>query len=142
MRLADHHHGHGPRLRLPQRGFTLLELIVAMVIFAVLGTAILAGFQQAMKSTVIARDSSTAALLAKRILTELRLDATLAAGTRVGPPEAAFPDCAWQATITPEPGRDGLFDVDLAVHVTRAGNERVYRLQTCIFKIPQSGGSP
>lgn len=148
MRFQYHHHRLPPRHRptpaggrAHPHGFSLLELVVAMVIFAVLGSAILAGFQQAMRSTMAARDYSTAALLAKRTLTDLRLDTTFTGGTRSGSPEAAFPGCSWNATLTPVSAREGLYDVLLEVHVARAGTERVYSLKTRIFRIPTAGGA-
>lgn len=126
--------------REPARAFTLLELVVAMVIFAVLGTAILLGFHQSMKSTVTARDYSTAVLLAKRALTDLHLAGPLTAGLRSGPPEPAFPGYSWQATVAPVSGRDGLFDVVLEIRVERGGSPHSYRLQTRLFQVPPSGG--
>lgn len=65
-------------------GFTLLEVLVALTLFAVVGGALLGLFQSGLRATSLGSDYAHAALLARSKLTELQVYATLVPGTYEG----------------------------------------------------------
>ncbi len=67
-----------------QRGFTLLEVLVAVVILAVTGVAILQQFSAAQRAGIASRDSTRAVLHAKEKLEELKIKKELSESTESG----------------------------------------------------------
>jgi general secretion pathway protein I len=65
-------------------GFTLLEILVALTLFAVVGGALLTLFQSGLRSTRLSDEYAHAALLARSKLTELQAYAVLVPGTYDG----------------------------------------------------------
>lgn len=62
------------------RGFTLLEVMVALAIFATLATAVLSASQYVLKQTVGVEERLLAAWVADNQLSELRLQTAVAVG--------------------------------------------------------------
>lgn len=78
-------------------GFTLLEILVALILFAAVGGSLLALFQQGLRATHLATDHAHAAMLARSKLTELQAYAVLEPGIY----EGAFDDrYRWQVLLT------------------------------------------
>ena len=78
------------------RGFTLIEILVALTMFAVIGGGLLQLFNQGLRTARIADDRAHAVLLARSKLTELQAFEFLQPGTLSG----SFPDgFRWQATL-------------------------------------------
>lgn len=115
--------------------FTLLEVLVAMVIFGVLGTALLSGFRQAMRSTALAEDYAKAAFLARQVLSEGQVEESLQVGRREGTFGSGFPSFRWVRIATQGP-ETGFLQVDVQVIFTRAGDERTYRIVSGIYQTP------
>ena len=69
-----------PRLAPRMDGFTLLEIMVALAIFATLATAVLSASQYVLKQSAAAEERLLAAWLADNQLNELRLQSGLANG--------------------------------------------------------------
>ncbi|MBK5352955.1 type II secretion system minor pseudopilin GspI [Pseudomonas sp. TH41] len=67
-------------LALPQRGFTLLEIMVALAIFSTLTAAVLSASQYVVKQTGAVEERLFAAWLADNLLNELRLQTGLTLG--------------------------------------------------------------
>ena len=65
-------------------GFTLLEILVALTLFAVVGGALLALFQSGLRATRLSDEHAHAALLARSKLTELQAYSILEPGTYDG----------------------------------------------------------
>lgn len=81
-------------------GFTLLEILVALTLFAVVGGALLALFQSGLRSTRLSDEYAHAALLARSKLTELQAYSVLVPGTYDG----SFDDYyRWRVALTEMP---------------------------------------
>jgi general secretion pathway protein I len=81
-------------------GFTLLEILVALTLFAVVGGALLALFQSGLRSTRLATEHTHAALLARSKLTELQAYSTLLPGTYDGEFDDTF---RWRIALSEVP---------------------------------------
>jgi len=85
-----------------QRGFTLVEMIVAALLLAVGGVAALACMSAATRSLAAAQTITTAALLAQQKISEMEADPTqLTSGDQQGDFSPDHPDYIWQATVEP-----------------------------------------
>jgi type II secretion system protein I len=78
------------------RGFTLLEILVALTLFAVVGGALLQMFQQGLRSTRTASEQTHAALLARSKLSELQAYEQLTPGEIGGEFDDGY---RWRATL-------------------------------------------
>lgn len=79
------------------RGFTLIEILVALTMFAVIGGGLLQLFNQGLRTARLADDRAHAVLLARSKLTELQAFPFLQPGTLSG----SYPDgFRWQATLS------------------------------------------
>ena len=85
------------------RGFTLVEILVALTLFAVVGGALLQLFQSGLRNVRVADDYSHAVFLARSKLTELQAHNHLLPGELSG----AFPGgYRWQALLSEPDGVD------------------------------------
>ena len=80
------------------RGFTLLEILVALTMFAVVGGTLLQLFDSGLRSARIATERAHAALLARSKLAELLAYNDLQAGQLSGDLDG---DYRWQAKLHP-----------------------------------------
>jgi general secretion pathway protein I len=86
----------------PPRGFTLVEVLVALVIVAFGMGAVLAALSSAADSVMRLREQSFAEWVGFNQLATARLQATLpATGTTAGDVEFATAHWQWQQTVTP-----------------------------------------
>ncbi|NCA71662.1 MAG: prepilin-type N-terminal cleavage/methylation domain-containing protein [Sphingobacteriia bacterium] len=86
------------RLQRAQRGFSLLEVLVAFAILAISLGVLMQIFSQAARATVLSAQYSRAASLAESKLNGIDvLDVTLAEGVLSGEPEDGM---AWEISIT------------------------------------------
>lgn len=82
------------------RGFTLVEILVALTMFAIVGGALLQLFQSGLRTARISTEHTHAIFLARSKLTELQAYNYLEPGTLAG----NFADgYRWQAELTPAP---------------------------------------
>ena len=94
----------------PKNGFTLLEVLVAMVVLAVALVSLLGLYNRSLLLTIQAQRLSTATLLAQEMLTRTQLEGTAAARLTSGNfstwHPGQYPEFRWQRTIrsTPFPG--------------------------------------
>jgi general secretion pathway protein I len=90
--------GRLQRTELPrgQRGFTLLELLLAFVVFALSFATVLEILSGSMRNTVRARHQTEAALTAQSVMDQLGLDIPLEAGTSM---EGESGDYLWTVNI-------------------------------------------
>jgi len=74
-----------------QRGFTLIEVMIALAVVAVALMALLSLHHQSLQSVMRSRDSTSAALLAQDLMTQAELERFPALGTRQGDFENMYP---------------------------------------------------
>jgi len=79
---------------LRQRGFTLIELIVTIVIIGIVVLALVMGFHESLKSLALQKDIRSAALLSEDLMNEIRSRqyADPQSPTNFGPEEASRRD--------------------------------------------------
>jgi general secretion pathway protein I len=82
------------------RGFTLIEILVALTMFAVVGGALLQLFEGGLRASRQAADYTHAVLLARSKLTELLAYNDLTPGTMEGEFENGY---RWQAVLSAIP---------------------------------------
>ena len=110
------------------RGFTLIEVMVALVVAALALVAVMASISQMIDAGTAMRDRTYAAWIAQNKIAELRLANTEPeVSTSNGDVEFAGLEWAWTATIS-ETGVQYLYRVD--VGVSFAGSEDVVRTVT------------
>ena len=97
------------------RGFTLLEVLVALVVVAVALAALARAGSQALDTQVALEERTLALWVADNVLAELRLESSILAGRRQGQRRMGQRDWSWQALIQPAPGEE-LMRVDVAVY--------------------------
>lgn len=113
------------------KGFTLLEVMVALWIVALSLTAVTASMSQMITASQSMRDRTYASWIAQNRITELRLAVvTPDVGASSGEVEFANADWAWRALVS-ETGVDDLYRVDVSVSI--AGSDNVIRMVTGFF---------
>ncbi len=83
-----------------RRGFTLLEVMVAVAIVAIALSAVYKLYSQAFSMNQSARFYTTATLLAETKLAELATQSPRDLGSDAGGFEDEFSDYSWQVTVT------------------------------------------
>ena len=89
-----------PQLRKRQRGFTLIEIIVALAILAVALGALFQSFSTGLRVTAATDRQAAAVMLAQSLLDRIGQDIPLAAGEQAG---VADDGLRWSVTIVPSP---------------------------------------
>lgn len=85
-------------------GFTLLEILVALTLFAVVGGTLLGLFQSGLRATGIGDDYTHAALLARSKLTELQVYTSLTPGIYEGEFDDRY---RWRVSLSERQGAEG-----------------------------------
>ena len=108
---------HGPR-RAP-RGFTLLEVLIALVIVSLSAGALLGSITSSASNVSYLRDKTMAEWVALNQLTEIRIaQQAPATGKRTGYSEMGGMRWQWEQEVTEMPLVDGLFRVDVRARPT------------------------
>jgi len=112
-------------LRATLRGFTLIEVMVALTIVALSLTALTASMSQMIDAAHTMRERTYASWIAQNRITEIRLQQSVPEpGNSNGEVEYANTDWAWR-TIISETGVEDLYRIDVSVSL--AGSEDVIR---------------
>ena len=97
------------------RGFTLLEVMIALIIVALSLTAVAASMSQMIFEAQIMRDRTYASWIAQNRIAEIRLAAaTPDVGASNGEVQYANVDWTWRAVVS-ETGVDDLYRIDVSV---------------------------
>jgi general secretion pathway protein I len=88
-----------------ERGFTLLEVMVAMAILGIALLGLLGLQHQSMQSVIRAQQSTRASMLAQAVMTEAEIERFPDLGRSSGDFQAAFPgefpDFRWEREVAP-----------------------------------------
>jgi prepilin-type N-terminal cleavage/methylation domain-containing protein len=120
------------RPRNPNAGFSLIEVICAILIVGIALVGLTRGVATALRSSKESEVQTTAALIAAGRIEILRADGFLAEGTSTG--QSDFNAYSWRQALT-KTSVDGLFNVTVTVMDTRNG-KTIFTLQTMLFEIP------
>ncbi|MET1079718.1 MAG: prepilin-type N-terminal cleavage/methylation domain-containing protein [Pseudomonas sp.] len=107
-----------------QRGFTILEVLVAFLVAALLLTTIMSAFAGGMSNLFRADRLSVAALVAQSRMAEVGVTGPLRPGVFEGQ-DAADPNYRWRIDVAP-------MDWDYATDFAAAGGV-LYRVQVSVF---------
>ncbi len=113
-----------------QRGFTLLEVIVALTIASIALPTLLRAFSEGTKKQSMIENKTTALYLLKLRMSEIEMLGEL----EVGSEEGEFGSASrfqWSADIV-ESETEGLYEVTVAVNWQEMGREKVVELTTYI----------
>jgi len=120
------------------KGFTLLEVMVALAIVALSLTAIAATMSQMIGAATAMRDRTYASWIAQNRIAEIRLALQAPkASTTSGEVEFANTDWTWRAVVI-ESGVPDLFRIDIAVSI--AGSDDIVRSVTGFVGTPSAAG--
>ena len=129
-------------------GFTLLEILVAFIVLAIAGGALLQLFQGGLRNVAHASDYSRAALHALSKLAELEARSDLIEGEEAG---SFDDDYHWRLSLTgyvePEggpPPAAGLKPLQATLTVVwgDGDDQRSYRVDTLLLAASESGDEP
>jgi general secretion pathway protein I len=124
--------------RASSKGFTLIEVMVALAIVAFSLTAITASMNQMIDAANSMRERTYASWIAQNKITELRMaNATPETSSSSGEVTYANADWEWQATVS-ETGVDNFYRID--VSVSHAGSEYIVRTVTGFVGEPGAAG--
>ena len=122
-----------------QSGFSLVEVMVAILVLAVAVAGLTGGITTALGSSKESELQTTAALLAAGQIETLRAESDLDDGEADGDFGQGLPLYRWKRTITASQP-DGLHEVDVIVEDARSGKD-IYDLKTLLFKAPDDPGT-
>ncbi|MGA2247831.1 MAG: type II secretion system protein [Verrucomicrobiota bacterium] len=116
-------------------GFSLVEVMGAIVILAIALTGLTQGLTTALGSSKESEQQTTAALFAAGQIELLRAQTDWTDGSDQGDCGAALPLYRWRQTISPAE-IDGLHEVAVVVENAQTG-AAIYELKTMLFQIPE-----
>ena len=119
---------HRVRYRKNQRGFTLLEIVVALTIAAVALPVLLKAFSEGTKKQSLIENRTTALYLLRLRMSEIEMMGYLEAGSE----EGEFGEGSrfgWISEVA-ESDIEGLYEVIVTVHWQEMGNEKSVELTT------------
>ena len=117
-----------------QRGFSLVEVMCALLILGVGLAGLTEGITTALRSAKDAERQSEVALLAAGQIELLRADGYVIEGETTGDFTGPFSHLSWRQAIDPT-DLDGLFEVTVVVQETRTGRD-IFELKTMLFDPP------
>lgn len=115
-------------------GFSLVELMCAIVILGIGVVGLAHGISTAVRSSKEAELQTAAALLAAGRIETLRADEFIIAGDDEGECSGGLSLYRWKESIVTT-SVDGLFEVTIVVENTRT-SQAIYELQTLLFDPP------
>jgi type IV pilus modification protein PilV len=125
---------HGRDARATRAGFSLVEVIVAIVILSIALVGLAHGITTALSSSKESESQTTAAMYAAGLIETLRAEGDIADGQTEGDCGAELPLYRWTESVTAA-GVDGLHEVDVSIQSARTG-QAIYELRTLLFEPP------
>jgi prepilin-type N-terminal cleavage/methylation domain-containing protein len=120
-------------------GFSLVEVMVAILILGIALVGLTQGITTALSSSKESELQTVAALFAAGQIETLRAEKDLTDGTTDGDCGATLPAYRWEQTISPT-DIDGLHDVDVQVKSAQTG-AAIFELKTLLFQPPVAAAS-
>lgn len=124
---------------LSQAGFSLIEVILAVLILGVALVGLTEGVTSALTSSKTSETQTTAAMLAAGQIETLRAAGSYMDGETEGDFGDEFPQYRWTQTIA-DADISGLYDVDVVIADNQTG-KTLYDLRTLLFELPQGTNS-
>jgi prepilin-type N-terminal cleavage/methylation domain-containing protein len=124
-----------PRKRGEQSGFSLIEVICAILILGIALVGLTQGVTIALASSKESELQTTAALLAAGVIETLQAEGELANGVVEGDGDAGLSLYHWKRMVTAT-STDGLHEVVVEVTNARSGKS-IYELRTLLFLPPE-----
>jgi prepilin-type N-terminal cleavage/methylation domain-containing protein len=121
-------------------GFSLLEVMCAILILGVALAGLTQGITTALASSKESELQTTAALYAAGLIETLRAEGDLRDGDTEGDCGEDLPLYRWKQYIT-SASIDGLHEVDVVVEQAKTG-QPVYELRTMLFQPPTYSAGP
>ena len=122
-----------------QAGFSLVEVILAVLILGIALVGLTEGMTSALTSSKASETQTAAAMLAAGQMETLRAAGSYTDGETEGDFGDEFPQYQWTQTIA-DTDISGLHDVDVVIEDSRTG-KTVYDLRTLLFELPQGTNS-
>ena len=110
-------------------GFSLVEMVVALMIFSVSVVAVIEVFTLCLRATGTSLNHTRAVFLAQGLIEEAASEGTMMAGEESGEFGDGFPGATWTQEIT-ESDTAGLYEVRVTVAWEERGTERTFELST------------
>ncbi len=112
-----------------REGFSLVEMMAALMIFSVGVVAMIEVFAVCVRSTGTARDYSRAVFLAQALVEEALAEDALSEGEETGEFDQELSDGTWERLITATDD-EGLYEVYVTVEWQDRGRQRTFELTT------------
>jgi len=128
-------HRSGPDTKRRHKGFTLLEVLIAMAILAIALVVVFQSQSQSISMASNARFVTTASLLAQSKMTEMEAMKSANVDSDRGDFGEEFPDYTWQAEVT-ETEIDQIKRIDVTVTNERMTKNNTYHLTLYRFVSP------
>ena len=122
-----------------EEGFSLIELMCAILILGVGLLGISQGITTALSSSKESERQTTAAMLAAGQIEMVRADGWIEPGESSGEFGEAMPQYRYRQSIT-RTKIDGLYEVEVTVE-SGEKNEAIYTLKTMLFDVPASAST-
>lgn len=116
-------------------GFSLVEILCAVLVLGVALTGMIQGVTTALRSTKESELQTVAALFAAGQIETLRAEGGLQDGTTKGDCGEGLELYRWEETLGPA-GVDGLHEVSVVVENVNSG-KMIYELKTLLFEVPE-----
>ena len=112
-----------------RRGFTLIEILLALIIFSAVIVAIIEGITLQLRAQQVAEDTSRAVMLAESIMDQIRYEEFLSETEESGEFENANAGFSWEYQVA-QADVENLWEVTVTVSWSDGAAERDHTLQT------------